>query len=115
MALTLTLLLALLPVPLSIYRVQHGAVPQFTHPPKLHIQISGHPGPLELGRDLLLIELDTESLGTAPCARVMPRPQRLACLRFYCPAPSWLFQPCLCCLAVPFALGLPAGACVCFA
>lgn len=56
----------------------------------------------------MLIELDTESLGTAPCARVMPRPQRLACLRFYCPAPSWLFQPCLCCLAVPFALGLPA-------
>lgn len=51
MALTLTLLLALLPVPLSIYRMQHGAVPQFTHPPKLHIQISGHPGPLELGRD----------------------------------------------------------------
>lgn len=53
MTLTLALLLALLPVSLSVqaHRVQCGAVPQFTHPLLLSICISGHTEVAELGRD----------------------------------------------------------------
>lgn len=38
-------------------------------------------------------------------AGVMPWPWRLACLRLHCPAPSWLFQPCLCHLPCPSPRG----------
>lgn len=68
------------------------------------------------GGTVLLTEADVGSLGTAPCAGVMPRPQRLACLRLYCPALSWLFQPCLCCLPCPSPWGWQLTVpCVCFA
>lgn len=71
---------------LDAHRVQCGAVPQFTHPPLLYIQISGHWDRWSWGETILLIELDAGSPGTAPCARVMPWPWRLTCLHLYCPA-----------------------------